>query len=75
MTYTFHVQQPSSAAVSILEKGFSINSSTVPRNSRVNLILPSPSIFIAIAIAKFGEGDGTPLQYSGLKNPMDGGAW
>ena len=21
------------------------------------------------------EGNGTPLQYSGLKNPMDGGAW
>ena len=23
----------------------------------------------------FGEGDGIPLQYSCLKNPMDGGAW
>ena len=23
----------------------------------------------------FGEGDGTPLQYSCLGNPMDGGAW
>ena len=22
-----------------------------------------------------GEGNGTPLQYSGLDNPMDGGAW
>ena len=22
-----------------------------------------------------GEGDGTPLQYSFLENPMDGGAW
>ena len=22
-----------------------------------------------------GEGSGTPLQYSCLKNPMDGGAW
>ena len=22
-----------------------------------------------------GEGDGTPLQYSCLANPMDGGAW
>ena len=22
-----------------------------------------------------GEGDGTPLQYSGLENPMNGGAW
>ena len=24
---------------------------------------------------KGGEGDGTPLQYSCLENPMDGGAW
>ena len=23
----------------------------------------------------FGEGDGTPLQYSCLENPMDGGGW
>jgi len=22
-----------------------------------------------------GEGDGTPLQYSCLENPMDGGDW
>ena len=25
--------------------------------------------------AAFGEGNGTPLQYSCLENPMDGGAW
>ena len=24
---------------------------------------------------EIGEGDGTPLQYSCLENPMDGGAW
>ena len=24
---------------------------------------------------QIGEGDGTPLQYSCLENPMDGGAW
>ena len=24
---------------------------------------------------KYGEGDGTPLHYSCLENPMDGGAW
>ena len=23
----------------------------------------------------FGEGNGTPLQYSCLENPTDGGAW
>ena len=26
-------------------------------------------------IAVYGEGNGTPLQYSCLENPMDGGAW
>ena len=25
--------------------------------------------------ALIGEGNGTPLQYSCLENPMDGGAW
>ena len=24
---------------------------------------------------KLGEGNGTPLQYSCLENPVDGGAW
>ena len=24
---------------------------------------------------KLGEENGNPLQYSGLENPMDGGAW
>ena len=24
---------------------------------------------------EYGEGNGTPLQYSCLENPMDGGAW
>ena len=26
-------------------------------------------------ISCLGEGNGTPLQYSCLENPMDGGAW
>ena len=26
-------------------------------------------------ISGYGEGDGTPLQYSCLENPMGGGAW
>ena len=31
--------------------------------------------FIGYLISQDGEGDGTPLQYSCLENPMDGGAW
>ena len=30
---------------------------------------------LAICMSSFGEGNGTPLQYSCLENPMDGGAW
>ena len=26
-------------------------------------------------VTRSGEGNGTPLQYSCLENPMDGGAW
>ena len=29
----------------------------------------------ALVYCMGGEGDGTPLQYSCLENPMDGGAW
>ena len=28
-----------------------------------------------VTIRTLGEGNGTPLQYSCLENPMDGGAW
>ena len=32
-------------------------------------------LFIGCAKSSFGEGNGTPLQYSCLENPMNGGAW
>ena len=28
-----------------------------------------------VGLEQDGEGNGTPLQYSCLENPMDGGAW
>ena len=30
---------------------------------------------IAPCVIQYGEGNGTPLQYSCLENPMEGGAW
>ena len=33
------------------------------------------SLIIAVSRPYYGEGNGTPLQYSCLENPMDGGAW
>ena len=31
--------------------------------------------FLVLVLSALGEGNGTPLQYSCLENPMDGGAW
>ena len=31
--------------------------------------------YFTIAYRSYGEGNGNPLQYSCLENPMDGGAW
>ena len=33
------------------------------------------NIILLIIALNYGEGNGTPLQYSCLGNPMDGGAW
>ena len=32
-------------------------------------------LFLSTTSTYFGEGNGTPLQYSCLENPTDGGAW
>ena len=41
------------------------------------LPLPAFAIFFILGVyhVTHGEGNGTPLQYSCLENPMDGGAW
>ena len=36
---------------------------------------PLQVVKIMTFAGKGGEGNGTPLQYSCLENPMDGGAW
>ena len=33
------------------------------------------NLFFSFVALDFGEGNGNPLQYSCLENPMDGGAW
>ena len=32
-------------------------------------------LILSVTRERNGEGDGTPLQYSCLENPMDGGDW
>ena len=45
----------------------------------LNSLVISSSNFLIVSLGfhrySIGEGNGTPLQYSGLENPMDGGAW
>ena len=48
----------------------------------VSGVLKSPTITVLLSVSPFmsvsvclGEGNGTPLQYSCLENPMNGGAW
>ena len=39
------------------------------------IIFINIAIYLALTEASIREGNGTPLQYSCLENPMDGGAW
>ena len=41
----------------------------------VSKILWFSCLICLILTSLYGEGNGTPLQYSCLENPMDGGAW
>ena len=40
-----------------------------------NTLLSKEKDFNIVFKALYGEGSGTPLQYSCLENPMDGAAW
>ena len=40
-----------------------------------NTISPCCLFILYIVVCICGEGNGTPLQYSCLENPMEGGAW
>ena len=51
----------------------SIGVSWVLKSSTIIVLLSvSPLMYVSVCL---GEGNGTPLQYSCLENPMDGGAW
>ena len=57
-----------------------ILSSPFPQNVYVEILTLRSSEWDCLAFkggvkVKLGEGNGTPLQYSCLENPMDGGAW
>ena len=48
--------------------GYSPRVAESDMTERLHFIMSSIEIMV-------GEGNGTPLQYSCLENPMDGGAW
>ena len=49
---------------------------SIEREIRGNLKVSIESKdYMRVTIGDNGEGNGTPLQYSCLENPMDGGAW
>ena len=50
----------------LLEKGMATHSS---------ILAPPPHLQKKVGAQRNIEGNGTPLQYSCLENPMDGGAW
>ena len=66
-----------------LQKSFELITSTfylfsnviTPVFTFINLFFLLHFEFFFLYIIHFGEGNGTPLQYSCLENPMDGGAW
>ena len=41
----------------------------------MRIITSFPCLIYLRLVIRTGEGNGTPLQYSCLENPMDGGAW
>ena len=47
----------------------------VSKSKFTPLIRTSVPLDLGPTLVAHGEGDGTPLQYSCLKNLMDGGAW
>ena len=43
--------------------------------TKAHLVKAVPVVMYGCESWTIGEGNGTPLQYSCLENPMDGGAW
>jgi len=46
-----------------------------PTHSATDIFPYHLTVFASNSTSISREGDGTPLQYSRLENPMDGGAW
>ena len=73
-------QKKAGAAILISGK-IDFKTKNVKRDKKGHYIITKGSIqeeditIINIYAPNIGEGDGTPLEYSCLENPMDGGTW
>ena len=47
----------------------------IPKKNNVKDCLNCHTIALLSQASELGEGNGNPLQYSCLENPMDGGVW
>ena len=47
----------------------------LPFQAITGQLIQQHSLICCQVVWLIGEGNGTPLQYSCLENPMDGGAW
>ena len=52
-----------------------LQSNSYPLDCQGSPSLITLHLTLLLSVLACGEGDGTPLQYSCLANPMDGGAW
>ena len=65
----------------VLNKGIEMNPVILWEELDEKVLLFFPSIYSTVGNTlitsrdRNGEGNGTPLQYSCMENPMDGGAW
>ena len=56
-------------------RGRTTNPTLVPPQFNTDYIKKGVLFLLESVVGEFREGNGTPLQYSCLENPMDGGGW
>ena len=60
----------------LLDRKAVINLGSILKNRDITLPTKVHLVKVMVfPVVMYGEGSGTPLQYSCLENPMDGGAW